>query len=212
MAHYDLLAMPVVDDDSRLVGIVTHDDVIDVIVAGGDRGRAAHGGRRADGGELPGGRISARSGGSGRLAVPVCSCAELFTFTALAHFEDAIAAMVVLSLFVPLCISTGGNSGSQAATLITRAMALGQMPSRVGCGCCATSLMGLCSGHAGGDRLLPRRGHVRRPAQREEGVAGSHAGFGRNRQSASIRRAGTILDHPPAPCWRFASPPSGELW
>ena len=56
--------------------------------------------------------------------------AELFTFTALSHFEDAIAAVVVLSLFVPLCISTGGNSGSQAATLITRAMALGQVNHR----------------------------------------------------------------------------------
>jgi magnesium transporter len=55
--------------------------------------------------------------------------AELFTFTALSTFEDAIAAVVVLSLFVPLCISTGGNSGSQAATLITRAMALGQVDS-----------------------------------------------------------------------------------
>src|SRR5262247_757393 len=53
--------------------------------------------------------------------------AELFTFTALSSFEDAIAAVVVLSLFVPLCISTGGNSGSQAATLITRALALGQI-------------------------------------------------------------------------------------
>jgi magnesium transporter len=56
--------------------------------------------------------------------------AELFTFTALAHFEDAISQMVVLSLFVPLVISTGGNSGSQAATLITRAMALGQVQLR----------------------------------------------------------------------------------
>src|SRR5262249_23917714 len=56
--------------------------------------------------------------------------AELFTFTALAHFEDAIAQAVVLSLFLPLCISTGGNSGSQAATLITRAMALGEMGPR----------------------------------------------------------------------------------
>jgi magnesium transporter len=53
--------------------------------------------------------------------------AELFTFTALAYFENAIAAVLVLSLFVPLCISTGGNSGSQAATLITRAMALGHV-------------------------------------------------------------------------------------
>ena len=53
--------------------------------------------------------------------------AELFTFTAMAHFEDSIAKLVVLSLFIPLCLSTGGNSGSQAATLITRALALGQV-------------------------------------------------------------------------------------
>jgi magnesium transporter len=51
----------------------------------------------------------------------------LFTFTALSHFDEAINKVVVLALFVPLCISTGGNSGSQAATLITRAMALGQV-------------------------------------------------------------------------------------
>jgi magnesium transporter len=53
--------------------------------------------------------------------------AELATFSALAYFEAAIAEVVVLALFVPLCISTGGNSGSQAATLVTRAVALGQI-------------------------------------------------------------------------------------
>lgn len=56
--------------------------------------------------------------------------AELFTFTALAQFESSIAAVTALALFVPLCISTGGNSGSQAATLITRAMALGHATTR----------------------------------------------------------------------------------
>ncbi|TSC57885.1 MAG: magnesium transporter [Candidatus Peregrinibacteria bacterium Greene0416_19] len=56
--------------------------------------------------------------------------AELFTFTALARFEASIAAVTVLALFVPLCISAGGNSGSQAATLITRAMALGHVTPR----------------------------------------------------------------------------------
>src|SRR5205823_12841375 len=56
--------------------------------------------------------------------------AELATFTVMAHFEDAIAAVVVLALFVPLCISTGGNSGSQAATLVTRSMALGFVSER----------------------------------------------------------------------------------
>src|SRR5262249_15459509 len=48
----------------------------------------------------------------------------------LSHFEEAISEVVVLALFVPLCISTGGNSGSQAATLITRSLALGQVTLR----------------------------------------------------------------------------------
>src|SRR5262249_28790114 len=49
---------------------------------------------------------------------------------AMAYFDDAMKAVTVLALFVPLCISTGGNSGSQAATLICRAMALGQITPR----------------------------------------------------------------------------------
>ncbi|TSC85094.1 MAG: magnesium transporter [Parcubacteria group bacterium Gr01-1014_13] len=56
--------------------------------------------------------------------------AELFTFTALSRFESSIAAVTALALFVPLAISTGGNSGSQAATIITRAMALGHITAR----------------------------------------------------------------------------------
>jgi magnesium transporter len=126
LARYDFLAMPVVDDDNRLVGIVTHDDVIDVVVQ--EATEDVH-----------------LMGGVGRMAENYLessfrtlwarrafwlSClfgAELFTFTALSTFEDEINKLVVLSLFIPLCLSTGGNSGSQAATLITRAMALGQL-------------------------------------------------------------------------------------
>ncbi len=126
MTRYDLLAIPVLDAESRLVGIVTYDDAIDVVVS--EATEDVH-----------------RMGGVAPLEESYLetsfvklwwkrafwlSClflAELLTFSALASFEDAIAAVVVLSLFVPLCISTGGNSGSQAATLITRAMALGQV-------------------------------------------------------------------------------------
>ncbi len=53
--------------------------------------------------------------------------AELGTFTAMTHFEPIADQFKALMYFIPLCISTGGNSGSQAATLITRAMALGQV-------------------------------------------------------------------------------------
>jgi magnesium transporter len=129
LARYDFLAMPVVDDDNRLVGIVTHDDVIDVVVQEatedvhliGGVGRMAENYLEAD----------FRSLWSRRAFWLSCLFgAELFTFTALSQFEDEINKLVVLSLFIPLCLSTGGNSGSQAATLITRAMALGQLNPR----------------------------------------------------------------------------------
>jgi magnesium transporter len=129
LARYDLLAIPVVDDEGRLVGIVTHDDVIDVVVE-----EATEDVQRLGGvGTIPENYLEANILTVWRKRAVWLAClfgAELFTFTALATYEDAIKAVVVLSLFVPLCISTGGNSGSQAATLITRAMALNQVTHR----------------------------------------------------------------------------------
>ncbi len=126
LARYDFLAMPVVDDEGRLVGIVTHDDVIDVVVE-----QATEDVHRLGGlGPLAENYLEANFVTIWKTRAFWLAClfgAELFTFTALSHFEDEISKLVVLSLFVPLCISTGGNSGSQAATLITRAMALGQL-------------------------------------------------------------------------------------
>ncbi len=129
ITRYDLLAIPVVDADGRLVGIVTYDDVIDVVVSEATEDVHRLGGVNP----LTENYLEARFAVIWRKRAVWLAClflAELFTFTALSYFEDAIAAVVVLSLFVPLCISTGGNSGSQAATLITRAMALGQVDSR----------------------------------------------------------------------------------
>jgi magnesium transporter len=126
LAKYDFLAIPVVDHEGRLVGIVTHDDVMDVVVE-----EATEEAQRM---------ASVVPFGEDYMALPIITVwrkrsvwlaclfiAELFTFSALAHFEDEFGKIIALSLFVPLCISTGGNSGSQAATLITRAMALGQI-------------------------------------------------------------------------------------
>ncbi len=126
VARFNFLAIPVVDEEHRILGIITHDDVIDVVVE-----EATEDAHRL-GGILPITEdiLEARFATIWRkraVWLSLLFVAELFTFTALAHFEDAIAAVVVLSLFVPLCISTGGNSGSQAATLITRALALGQL-------------------------------------------------------------------------------------
>jgi magnesium transporter len=126
MRRYDLIAIPVVDDDNRLIGIVTHDDVIDVVVKEANED-AYHMGAVSN---LEENYLEANFVTIWRKRSVWLAClfvAELFTFTALAHFEDALEHVVVLSLFVPLVISTGGNSGSQAATLITRAMALGHV-------------------------------------------------------------------------------------
>lgn len=129
LARYDFLAIPVVDDQNHLVGIVTHDDVMDVVVE--EATEDAH--RMGAVAPLAQGYLDTPFVTVWRKRLVWLAClfvAELFTFTALAGFEDEIAKLVVLSLFVPLCISTGGNSGSQAATLITRAVALGEVGPR----------------------------------------------------------------------------------
>lgn len=129
LARYDFLAMPVVDDEFRLVGIVTHDDVIDVI----NREATEDLQRQAAVGSINENYLEAGFFTIWRKRSFWLAClfgAELLTFTALAQFEDALAAILVLSLFIPLCISTGGNSGSQAATLITRSLALGHITTR----------------------------------------------------------------------------------
>ena len=130
MSKYDFLAIPVVDDQNRIVGIVTHDDVLDVIEqeATEDQFRMAGVGAMEENFlEVPFQVVWRKRS----LWLSCLFLAELATFTAMAHFEDAIASIVALSLFVPLCISTGGNSGAQAATMITRALALGQITPRV---------------------------------------------------------------------------------
>lgn len=129
VARFDLLAIPVVDDERHLLGIITHDDVIDAMVeeATEDAQRMAGITPMVDNFlEMP--FLSVWRKRAGWLCL--LFLAELFTFTALASYEDAIAAVLALALFVPLCISTGGNSGSQAATLVTRALAVGQISTR----------------------------------------------------------------------------------
>jgi magnesium transporter len=126
MQRYDFLAVPVVDEEGRLVGIITHDDVMDVVVQ--EATEDVH--RMGAVGPIAENYLQADFVTVWRKRAFWLSClfgAELLTFTMLSHFEHAIEEIVVLALFVPLCISTGGNSGSQAATLITRAMALGEV-------------------------------------------------------------------------------------
>ncbi len=116
---FDLLAIPVVTAEHVLVGIITVDDVMDVAEA-----EATEDIQRVGGSEpldMPYKQtslftmIKKRSGWLSALFL-----GEMLTASAMAHFETEISAAVVLALFIPLIISSGGNSGSQAATLIIR--------------------------------------------------------------------------------------------
>lgn len=120
---YDRSALPIVDNDGFLLGIVTIDDVLDVVEEIDTQDIQKFGGLEAL--EYPYVRtpvlelVKKRAGW-----LVILFLGEMLTATAMGYFEDEIAKAVVLALFVPLIISSGGNSGSQAATLIIRAMAL----------------------------------------------------------------------------------------
>jgi magnesium transporter len=125
-AEHDLLAIPVVGADGRMKGIVTADDIVDVVEEEATEDIQKLGGMEAlDAPYLrtPLGRmVQKRAGWLSALFL-----GELLTATAMGHYEDEIAKAVVLALFIPLIISSGGNSGSQATTLVIRAMALGEV-------------------------------------------------------------------------------------
>ena len=123
ISKYDLLAVPVVDESDHVLGIVTVDDVIDAIVQEQTEDVQRCGGVEAL--DEPyitigfGSMIKKRAGWLCALFL-----GEMLTATAMGYFENEISKAVVLALFIPLIISSGGNSGSQATSLIIRAMAL----------------------------------------------------------------------------------------
>jgi magnesium transporter len=125
-AGSDLQAIPVVDAAGRMKGIVTVDDIVDVIQEEATEDIQKIGGTQAlEAPYLEVGvwqMVKKRVGWLGALFV-----SEMLTTTAMSRFEAEIARAVVLAVFVPLIISSGGNSGSQASTLVIRAMALGEV-------------------------------------------------------------------------------------
>jgi magnesium transporter len=126
VATYNMLAVPVVDNEHRLVGVITVDDVIDVIRDETTKDIQKIGGLEALDEPYVQTPFWTLVQKRGRWLV-VLFLGEMLTATAMAYFENEIATAVVLALFVPLIISSGGNSGSQAASLMIRAMAVGEV-------------------------------------------------------------------------------------
>ncbi len=125
-SNHNFLAIPVVDENLVMKGIITVDDVVEVLEEEATEDIHKIGGMEALGEPyldiaLPS-MIKKRAGWLMALFI-----GEMFTATAMSHYEHDIAKAVVLALFIPLVISSGGNSGSQATTLIIRAMALGEV-------------------------------------------------------------------------------------
>jgi magnesium transporter len=122
----DLLAVPVVNEHDQMLGIVTVDDVIDAIVEEHGEDTQKFGGVSAfDGSYLKVGFWAMIGKRAGWLSVLFLS--EMLTASAMQHFEDELQRALVLTLFIPLIMSSGGNSGSQATSLLIRALALGEV-------------------------------------------------------------------------------------
>ncbi|HEY6224590.1 MAG TPA: magnesium transporter [Gemmatimonadales bacterium] len=123
---HNVLALPVVDAGGKMVGIITFDDIADAIREEATEDIQKIGGVEAL--EAPYLTIEflrllkKRAGWLAALFL-----GEMLTATAMTHYQNEIASAVVLALFVPLIISSGGNSGSQATTLVIRAIALGEV-------------------------------------------------------------------------------------
>ena len=123
---YDRTALPVVDTQGRMAGILTLDDVLDVAEEEATRDLQRFGGLEALDDPYMSTPLPAMIRKRASWLV-VLFVGEMLTATAMGFFEHQISRAVVLALFVPLIISSGGNSGSQAATLIIRALALGEV-------------------------------------------------------------------------------------
>jgi magnesium transporter len=123
---YDLVAVPVVDEDGRILGVVTVDDAFDAAQDEATEDAQKFGGMEAlDEPYTQIGFLSMIRKRAGWLSVIMIS--EMLTTSVLSHYEDELKAATVLMLFVPLVMSSGGNSGSQSTSLIIRAMALDEL-------------------------------------------------------------------------------------
>lgn len=123
---YGRIALPVTDRDGHMLGIITIDDILDVASQEATEDMQKIGGMEALGApylDVSFTKMIRKRGGW----LSVLFLGEMLTATAMGFFEEEIARAVVLAMFVPLIISSGGNSGSQAATLIVRALALGEL-------------------------------------------------------------------------------------
>ncbi|MDR2872507.1 MAG: magnesium transporter [Xanthomonadaceae bacterium] len=124
--RHDLLSIPVVDTDHYVLGIVTVDDILDTLIEESTEDVQKFGGMEAlDKPYMQIGFSQMLKKRAGWLSVLFLG--EMLTASAMQHYDEELAKTVVLALFIPLIMSSGGNSGSQATSLLIRALALGEL-------------------------------------------------------------------------------------
>ncbi len=126
ISRYDLLALPVVDPENTLIGVITIDDVLDVLEEEATEDIHRLGGAQPlEGPYLQTGVLTVTRKRIGWLMLLFVT--ESLTGTVLRHFEDELQSAVALAFFVPLLIGTGGNAGSQTTSTLIRALAVGDI-------------------------------------------------------------------------------------
>lgn len=126
ISKYDLMAIPVLNGGDRLAGIVTYDDAMDVASEEVDKDFRAHGAVSGLAGNLKDATINVLYKKRVFWLV-LLVFGNIFSGAGIAYFEDTIAAYVALVFFLPLLVDSGGNAGSQSATLMVRALATGEV-------------------------------------------------------------------------------------
>lgn len=127
--HYDVMAIPVVDTEKRLVGIITADDVMDVIEEENTEDFEKMAGLMPSEDEYL--KTSAFRLALNRIPwLLIMAAVAVFTGMIIKGFEDVLATSIVLASCIPMLMNTGGNCGSQASTLIIRGIALGEIDFR----------------------------------------------------------------------------------
>lgn len=123
---YDLLALPVVDSEQRMVGIITVDDVVDIIEKEATEDIEVMAAITPD--ERPYIKLSVLEIFKNRILwLLILMISSTFTGLIMASFEDKLKTLVVLTAFIPMLMGTGGNSGSQASVSVIRALSLGEV-------------------------------------------------------------------------------------
>lgn len=127
LAYYDFIALPVVDATQKLVGIITYDDAMDIAEAESTEDILK------SGAVTPLNELSLKTAPILRLYqkrvfwLVILVFGSLLSGIGIAHFEDIISTHIVLVFFLPLLVGSGGNAGSQSATLMVRALATGDV-------------------------------------------------------------------------------------